>query len=121
MTASPHTIGAEQNIELASKRMNDLGIRHLPVLKGGKLVGIISDRDIRLVEALESVDPGLILVQDVMSPEIYSVSPDASMAQVCAHMAKQKFGSAVIVEKEVIVGIFTTIDALRAFSDHLLK
>ena len=58
MTAVPHTIGAEQTLAKAEKMMNDYKIRHLPVLKGGQLVGILSEGDVRLVESFRDVDLG---------------------------------------------------------------
>ena len=119
MTKSPHTIGADQTLEFASEKMGKHRIRHLPVLKGGKLLGIISDRDIRLVEALESVDPSFLIVQDVMVTDVYAVTPDTPLKTVASKMASKKYGSAVVMEKDKVVGIFTTIDALKALADQL--
>ncbi|QQR79303.1 MAG: CBS domain-containing protein [Deltaproteobacteria bacterium] len=119
MTKSPHTIGADQTLEFASERMGKYKIRHLPVLKGGKLLGIISDRDVHLVEALESVDPSFLLVQDVMVTDVYAVTPDTPLENVASKMASKKYGSAVVMEKDKVVGIFTTIDALHALADQL--
>lgn len=120
MTSSPHTIGSDQKIEVALKLMSDFRIRHLPILKGGQLVGLIAERDIRLVEALEGIDPNLIRVEDVMSPETYTVAPNASLDQVAFHMAENKIGSAIVVEKEKVIGIFTAIDGLKTLS-HILR
>jgi acetoin utilization protein AcuB len=60
MTTTPHTIGVEQTLAKADKVMHELRVRHLPVLSGGKLIGILTDRDVKLVESLRDVNPRLI-------------------------------------------------------------
>jgi acetoin utilization protein AcuB len=119
MTAMPHTIGNEQNLKKAHEMMREYKIRHLPVLKAGKLVGIITDRDLALVEALKDVDPTKVLVEEACTPEPYIVAPDAKLNDVCEEMARHKYGSVLIVDNHKLVGIFTWVDALTAFSELL--
>ena len=52
MTAGPHTIGREQSLVAAKQLMHKIHARHLPVLHGGKLVGVVSERDLDVVGAL---------------------------------------------------------------------
>lgn len=99
--------------------MHDHAIRHLPVLTGGKLVGMITERDLGLVEALAGVDPTKVTVEDAMSTTVYSVTPDAQLDTVVSEMGTHKYGSAVIMQNEKVVGIFTTVDVCRALSDLL--
>jgi acetoin utilization protein AcuB len=119
MTASPHSIGAEQTLARAHIVMQEHKIRHLPVLHGGKLVGIVTDRDVHLVESLKDVDPRLVTVSDAMSQSIYSVSPESPLDEVVAEMGAHKYGSAVVMQNEKVVGIFTTVDVCRAFAELL--
>lgn len=119
MTRLPHTIGLEQSIAEADRRMRAFGCRHLPVLKGGALQGIISQRDIALVSALGSVDPELLPVEEVMVQEPLVVSPTAELADVVARMADDRIESAVIIDHQRVVGVFTTTDALHEFAHHL--
>jgi acetoin utilization protein AcuB len=116
MTASPHTIGADQTLARAHAVMRDNTIRHLPVLHGGKLVGIITDRDIHLVETLSDVEPSLVTVSDAMTASVYAVSPDTQLEEVARTMAEHKYGSAIVMEHYKVVGIFTTVDACRALA-----
>jgi acetoin utilization protein AcuB len=114
MTASPHTIARSQPLAVARRLMREHSIRHLPVLDGGSVVGLISERDLLLVETLPGVNPTDVRVEEAMVQELFTATPDTPVADVVGTMIERKLGSAVIVEADRVVGVFTTIDALRA-------
>lgn len=116
MTPEPRTIGQEQTLAKAKQVMHELGVRHLPVLHGGHIEGIVSSRDIALVERLPGVDPTTITVEEAMSAEPFVVTPDTPLAQVAREMADHKYGAALVMDGREVVGIFTTVDALRALA-----
>lgn len=120
MTAQPHTIGDEQTLANARERMRHWGVRHLPVLRGGHLVGVLSSRDIVLVESLPGVDLERVTVDDAMTEDPWTVTADASLREVAGTMAERKLGAAIVVEtsgSDAVVGVFTTTDALRALAE----
>ena len=119
MTTDVQTIGDDQPMSAAHRMMRDQRIRHLPVLHQGKVVGIVTDRDLRLVETLSDVDPNKVAVSEAMTPDPYVVTPEAALDEVVATMAAKKYGSAVISDHGHVVGIFTTVDACSAFADLL--
>ncbi len=119
MTPNPHTIGADQSVEEALQRMRKFRIRHLPVLRGGELVGILSDRDVRLIEGFASAGQQDIMVAEAMSPEAFATDADADLGDVVSRMASQRLGSAVVMERGQVVGIFTTTDALSLLARRL--
>jgi len=119
MSTAPHTIGQDQPMVLAHRVMREHHIRHLPVLHEGRIVGIISDRDLNLIETLRDVDPKTVTVEEAMSPNPYVVGPDVGLDEVVATMAEKKYGCAVVVQHNKVVGIFTTVDACRAFAELL--
>ncbi|HEY6080809.1 MAG TPA: CBS domain-containing protein [Polyangiaceae bacterium] len=119
MTSDVQTIGDEQPMSVAHRMMREQHIRHLPVLHQGKLIGVVTDRDLRLVETLRDVDPNEVAVNEAMTSEVFTVSPDASIDEVVRSMAANKYGSAVVVDHGHVVGIFTTVDACNAFADLL--
>ena len=121
MTQTPRTIGEDIPLSKATEMMRDHRIRHLPVLLGGKLVGILSDRDIKL--AL-SIHPSAkdIKVGDIMTEEPYSVTEDCPLDQVVAEMSKHKFGCAVIEDGHGhVTGVFTAVDGLELLGEWLRK
>jgi acetoin utilization protein AcuB len=119
MTVSPHTINAELTLDKAEVMMREHRIRHLPVLKGGKLVGVVTDRDLRMVESFKDVDPTKVKIEEAFTPEPYTVSPSAPVDEVAREMARHKYGCALVVDNNKLVGIFTWIDALIAMDSIL--
>jgi len=117
MSGGPHTIGREQSLAAAKQLMHRSHVRHLPVLHGGKLVGVISERELDVIGAL----PGSkqLSVEDAMVPDVYVTSEDAPLEQVAAEMARLKVGSAVVVKGDDVVGVFTAVDGLRALAELL--
>ena len=119
MTADPYTIGQEQTLAVAHKVMREHRVRHLPVLEGGKLVGVLSQRDLHLIETLRDVDPATTTVEEAMTMDVYVTSPSTPLEEVARTMAEHKYGSAVVVDRGKIAGVFTTVDALSALA-HVL-
>jgi len=119
MTSSPYSVGADQKLAVAESLMTQHHIRHLPVMEGGKLVGIITDRDIKLVRSFDVTSADKILVSDVAREDTFTVSPNAKLNDVARQMAGDRIGSALVVDNQKLVGIFTDVDALRALDDLL--
>ncbi len=119
MSTPPYTIGDEQTMARAHELMRRHRVRHLPVLRAHDLVGVVSDGDLHMVETLADVDPRKVRVDEAMTQDVYTVSPEAPLDEVVREMATHKYGSAVVVEHGRVVGVFTTVDACRAFADML--
>jgi acetoin utilization protein AcuB len=119
MTRTPHTVRPDMALAAADKIMHEHGFRHLPALNGGQLVGLVSQRDIRMIEALKDVDPKEVQVADAMSQDIYEVHKDTPLDEVARAMAAHKYGSAIVLEDGKVAGIFTTVDALKALAELL--
>src|SRR5438270_13966889 len=88
MTVVPHTIGFDQTIAKAQDMMREYRIRHLPVLKGGKLVGILSERDVNFVLTFKDADANKTKVDEIFKEIPYVTSPNAHLDEVVAHMAE---------------------------------
>jgi acetoin utilization protein AcuB len=114
MTPTPFTIGPTQSLTVARHLMLEHDVRHLPVLEGGRLAGVLSERDLLLVESMPSVNPTVVRVEEAMAQDVFAVRPDEPVADVANTMIDRKIGSAVVMEDEKVVGVFTTIDALQA-------
>jgi len=119
MTTVPYSIGADETLAAASKLMDRHNVRHLPVLEGDELLGVLTDRDLKFVETFQDVDPSTLTVAEAMIEKPYSVGPDAPLDDVASTMASEKYGSAIVVQNHKVVGIFTTVDACRALAELL--
>ncbi len=118
MSKAPKTIGRDQTVAFATRVMKEHRIRHLPVLRGGKLVGVVSSRDLLLMEAMGG-DMDQLTVGEAVATDAFSVSPNAAMEDVAREMARKKYGCVVVMRGREVVGILTTTDLARAFADTL--
>lgn len=119
MTTAPETISPTQTLKDAHVIMRERQIRHLPVVEGDRLVGLLTDRDLKLVQSLHGVDPAAVIAADVMASDVYTVKPDAALDEVVGEMASKKYGSAIVMQNGKVVGIFTTVDVCNAFAELL--
>lgn len=114
MTNNPVTIACHKSVKEAAEVMKEHKFRHLPVMQGQQLVGILSHRDIALVEAIQSTDPARITVTEAMTPEPFVCGPDDALVEVAAKMVHSHIGAAIVQEQGELLGIYTTQDALRS-------
>ena len=121
MTRSVHAVDLETSLPQARKVMSQHGIRHLPVTDHGKIVGLLSERDLGKLEGFPMIDFNIVSVPDAMSDDPYVVSPGTSALEVLQTMRDKRYGSAIIAEDRRVVGIFTTHDAVGALITVLSK
>jgi nucleotide-binding universal stress UspA family protein/predicted transcriptional regulator len=110
---TPHPISAEpaDNLETVRSKMHAGHFRAMPVLSGGKLAGIITDRDLRRHEGhLGHTEAGL-----AMTTEVATVTPLTPIHDAAKILLERKVGALPVVESERLVGIISTSDLLRAF------
>lgn len=121
MTENPVTIACHKSVQEASEIMKTHRFRHLPVLQGNQLVGILSQRDIALIEAIQSTDPARITVTEAMTPEPFVCAPEDALVDVASKMIQKHIGAAIVQKDGELVGIYTTQDALRSVIDFASK
>ena len=114
------TVGPGVTLEEANRLLLEKGIRHLPVMEEGRLVGIITDRDIRLATSHlnpKGPCPGCAQVGEVMTREVVTAHPLDPVEEAARVMRERKIGCLPVLEDGALVGIVTGIDLL----DALLK
>jgi acetoin utilization protein AcuB len=121
MTPFPYSVDVEAPIDEAVEFMRTHKIRHLPVTSKGKLVSVVSDRDVKLVLGPDFAYPSSreLKVRDAMVKDCYVVDLATPLAAVVRHMAQQRIGSAIVTRRGKLAGVFTANDACRAFADYL--
>jgi acetoin utilization protein AcuB len=117
MTRTPHTIGEDISLSKAMEMMRENKFRHLPVQSRAHVVGVLSDRDIKLALTVHPAAKDL-KVGDIMTEEPYAVSSDTPMQEVLSKMAINKYGCAIVKDNAgKAIGIFTATDAVRLLSE----
>jgi acetoin utilization protein AcuB len=127
MTKDPLTVTATETIGQADEFMNTNKIRQLPVVQGKKLLGIVTDRDIRsflsgsLLESPGTREKTLdTKVREIMTTEPMTVSPEDDLQEAVELLIEEKIGGIPVVdEAEGLVGIVTYVDILRCFLNRL--
>lgn len=115
----PYSIGLNQTLAKAKDVMKEHNVRHLPVLDSGNVVGVLTDRDIQFAIAVDKADPTNLLVKDCYTTDPYLVEAGTSVSEVARTMSHGHLGCAIIVEKNKLKGIFTSVDACRLLSEVL--
>ncbi len=125
MTPIPYTVAADTPLRHVIELMKTEGCRQLPVLKDGKLVGIVTDRDIRLVMNSPMVLHGHWLDEELldratagscMTANPMTVGPDTPAYQAARMLSLYKFGALPVEDDGVLVGIITVTDLLENFA-----
>ncbi len=127
MSAPPATVAPGESLHVADGIMSMGVVRHLPVVKEGALVGLVSQSDILRSPALLAPLFGLTVdskaalralrVEDAMSSPVFTIGPDASVQDAAARLLDHRVGSLPVLEDGKLVGIVTTSDLLRAVAD----
>ena len=107
------TIPPNTGILRAIEIMRDKSIRHLPVVKDGELVGLVTEGDLREASLLSLVDK--VSIDDVMIKKPVTVSPEASIEEAARLVYRHKIGGLPVVAGKKLVGILTIVDILAAF------
>lgn len=119
MSPAPHTIAPTSSLSRAVKTMRENQVRHLPVVDRDRVVGVLSQRDILIMESLPGVNPTEVRVDEAMVRDVFTVPPETPVGEVAETMIERKLGSTIVSEGGRVVGVFTTTDALRALHDLL--
>ncbi len=128
MTAKVFTVEPHDMIDRAFFLIQYEKVRHLPVVEKGKVVGIVSDRDMykalgpksnsKVIEGTNSHEMHVIpkKVMNIMRRGVITVNPDTPASEAAGIMADHKIGALPVVENDKLVGILSATDILRVFS-----
>src|SRR5918993_17059 len=118
MTRDVVTLGPEASAAEAWNVCQELGIRHLPIVEGGHLVGLVSDRDLRDVSPPrgsggERDTLGWVRLRDIMSTELVTIAPLDTIEHAAREIYDRKIGCLPVVADGELVGIITSSDMMR--------
>jgi len=116
MTRELVTVNESDDLALAENMLRLGGIRHLPVVREGRLVGLVTHRD--LLRSAMSRDRRSTTAGDIMTRDLESVRPDTSLVRAARLMLEKKFGCLPVTEGTGrLVGIITESDFVRFAAD----
>lgn len=127
MTKEVVTVGGATGVREAAELMKARKIRHLPVVEEGRLIGIVTDRDLRLAMPSQATTLAVhelhslldkVQVREVMTKRVVGVPPDVSIAKAADLMLRNKIGCLPVLEGGTLVGIITESDILRAVAEE---
>ncbi len=124
MTPNVKTLKPTDGFLHAARMMHSHRFRHIPIVDGGMLIGIVSDRDMRRFLGTMEIDSaeeagmpararGHVTMRDVMTTDVTNTTVDATLAEVAEVLVKRKFGSLPVVDDGELKGIITEADLLR--------
>lgn len=121
MTPFPYFVEVTASLREARQMMEAHGIRHLPVVEHHRLVGIITDRDIKLILSpdFDASSEDTIRVKDVYIEQFYTIELTEPLDNVLLHMARHHLESALVTKNGRLAGLYTVTDACRQFSEFL--
>ncbi len=118
MIKSPYVGDSELGLQEALDLLLECGIRHLPIVESEKLIGVVSDRDLRAAVSLPQASQ--LCVGDIMKREVFIAKRSTPLREIVRTMQERKLGSTVIVnDAQEVLGIFTVTDALGILADLL--
>jgi acetoin utilization protein AcuB len=119
MTPFPWYVESDAPLARARELMAEHEIRHLPVKRGGALAGIVSAREIELVESGAADRRSELTVGDACASDAFVVELSARLDRVLLEMAERHLDAALVVRGGKLAGIFTVTDACRGFGEFL--
>lgn len=120
MTREPYSVASTETLSRVRHLMLVHSIRHMPVIDGDRLVGVVADRDIDAIEGIPGVDLAHVDVERVMTKPI-QVWGETPLDEVSELMSKHKADCVVVQGGHGVAGIFTANDALSALTDLLRR
>jgi CBS domain-containing protein len=119
------TISEEDSLSTVEDIMTLGGVRHMPVVQAGRLVGVVSERDLLRASLSNLTEFGseerraflhVVEIRRVMSSPPITIAPDATVEAAAWEMAEHKIGCLPVVEHEKLLGMVTETDVLRYFA-----
>jgi CBS domain-containing protein len=117
MTENPTACEAGTSVVEAAKVMAREDVGQLPVLEGERLVGVVTDRDLVVRVLAEDRDPQTVTVGEVASGDVVTVSPETSLDEGLALLARHQVRRLPVVESDRLVGIVAQADVARLGED----
>jgi acetoin utilization protein AcuB len=121
MTPFPYFVDTDEEVAEVKRLMADHNISHIPVQQDGRVVGIVSDRDLFHLRdrSLPNIDKARIRAREIMADDPYIVAFETPLNEIALEMAKRHIGSAIVLHHKKLAGILSASDMCRILAEIL--
>lgn len=119
LVSPPYSVQTVSTLRSAASRMAAYHIRHLPVLEGQRVAGLLREHDLYVLERFTADQFESWTVGEVMSHDVYFVLPSTPLGTVVEAMRERRYDHAIVLDGPRLAGIFTVTDALHLFGREL--
>jgi len=123
MTKSVITLNRNDDLETAERLFKSHNIRHIPVVDGSKIIGMLSYTDLLRISfadavneednTVESLVYNMFTIEQVMAKKLVSVPPTATIKEVAQLLSEREFHALPVLQDKKLVGIVTTTDLIK--------
>lgn len=123
MTSNVIKLNVTDSLAKAERLFKEKKIRHIPVMNGNKIIGMLSYTDLLKISIAETLDENedvidvtvydVFTIQQVMAKNLVCISPDTTIKQAAEILANREFHALPVTEKGILIGILTTTDLIR--------
>ncbi len=118
MTGNPTTCEPSTTIVEAAKVMAQEDVGPVPIVEGGRIVGIVTDRDLVVRVLAEGRDPSSTTIGEIASADLVTVQPNSDLNEALSLMAQNQVRRLPVVEGDQLVGIIAQADVARAAEEE---
>ena len=121
MTSFPYFVESEEPVSRIERLMDEHHIRHVPVQEKGRVIGVVTERDLHhLIRRSASLEEkASVHARDIMIANPYVVAFNTPLGEVVTGMAQRHIGSAIVIRRGKLAGILSSIDVCRILGEYL--
>lgn len=119
VTTPPYSVPSDCTLRSAVATMIAHDLRHLPVMEGTRVAGLLRESDLHALERCGELPFDTTTAAEVMCFDVYFAHPSATLGAVVQDMRRCRFDHAILIDRTALVGVFTVTDALRILAEEL--
>jgi len=121
MTKEIVTVNVDDTVSIASKVMAEKQGGYAVVLKAGKPVGIVTERDLVWKIVAKEIDPSKVKVEEIMASPLITIDPDSDLEAAAEMMEKNRVRRLPVTRGEILYGVISARDIIHHFNEYVKR